>query len=128
MLGFNKEKDYEQMDSMILEKVVEVIQGKVSNLFETVQEFGVNFASKEEKADFLKFAVMKIHEDYLNHCMDKERLCATMVSDLRLQEKFKNVTAREPYLASFTIPDDIVDGLGRDQGELSQGPFWTERW
>ena len=106
---FNKEKDNEQMDSMILEKVVEAVQGKVSNLFEKVQEFGVNFASEAEKADFLKFAVKKIHEDYLNHCMDKERVCTTMVSDLRLQENFKNVTAREPYSASFTIPEDIVD-------------------
>lgn len=108
---FNKEKDNEQMDSMILEKVVEAVQGKVSNLFEKVQEFGVNFASEAEKADFLKFAVKKIHEDYLNHCMDKERVCTTMVSDLRLQENFKNVTAREPYSASFTIPEDIVDGF-----------------
>ena len=33
---FNKEKDNEQMDSMILEKVVEAVQGKVSNLFEKV--------------------------------------------------------------------------------------------
>ena len=108
---FNKDKDNELMDSIIFEKVVEAFQGKVSNLFEKVQEIGVTFASEAEKTDFLKFAVKKIHEDYLNHCMDKERVCTTMVSDLRLQENFKNVTAREPYSASFIIPEDIVDGF-----------------
>lgn len=106
---FNKEKDNEQMDSMILDKVAEAFQNKVTNLFEKIQEIGINFASEAEKVDFLKFAVKKIHEDYLNHCMDRERVCSTKVADLRIQERFKNVTAREPYLASFTIPEDIVD-------------------
>lgn len=114
MSQFNMERGNEIMDSKSEDMILGAIQGRLSGLFDKLHDLGINFVSEAEKGDFLNFAIKKIHEDYLTHCMDKEKYCKTMVSDLRLQENFKNVTAREPYTASFTIPENIVDDFDVD--------------
>ena len=77
--------------------------------FDKLQEYGINFSSYAEKKDFIAFAVNKIFDEYKTYCMDREKICQTKMADLKLQNQFRNVTAREQYLASFTIPEDIVD-------------------
>ena len=69
----------------------------------------IKFVSEEEENDFFNFAIKKLYEDYKLDCMDKEKVCQTLLSDLKLQNCLKNGSAREPYSATLTIPESIVD-------------------
>lgn len=74
-----------------------------------IQQYQHKFASEEEMNDFLNFSLRKLYEEYQLDCMDKEKVCHTLLSDLKLQNLLRNGSAREPYSVTFTIPESIVD-------------------
>lgn len=106
----------EKKENKISEKIAEVTDA-FSGIFSRMHELNLNFVSEAEKNDFVGFALKKLHEDYNTYCMDKEKVCQTRIADLGL--RLPNVTAREQYNASFTIPDDIVDDFEASIKETS---------
>lgn len=83
----------------------------IKDIFEALTQklHQFKFESEAEENDFISFVVKKLYEDYQLDCMDREKVCQTLLSDLKLQNQLKNGSAREPYSVTFTIPESIVD-------------------